>query len=140
LLPQPLADALGFTLFASGDGDTDRLLEAARIQISSPKIETRKDGLENLWDAFERLKTLEPGTNKKQQADTLLNRAAPAGTKLREMLGAEAIALTNIGNTFQIRHFETSQEPLTTPEQIDCLIGRMFSFLRFVLKATGRGG
>src|SRR5262249_27670501 len=106
-------------------------------QFTSPHIEVRKDALEKLWDAFERLKTLEEGGNKRAQADALLDKAA--ASRFREMLGAEARALTEIGNSFRIRHAETNQEILTTPEQLDYLFHRMFSFIRFVLKATGRG-
>jgi len=140
LLPAPLADALTTTLFSTEDIETNRLLEQARNRISSPKPEDRQDALEKLWDAFERLKTLESGNGKAAQANALLDRAAPAGSKFREMLGEEAKALTAIGNSFRIRHSETTQEPLTTPEQIDYLFTRMFAFVRQVLKATGRGG
>jgi len=140
LLPLPLAEALGRTSFATGDLETDRLLEAARICIASPKPEVRQDALEKLWDAFERLKTLEPGSNKKSQADSLLDRVAPPGSKLRQALGDEALALTSIGNTFRIRHSETSQESLTASEQADYLFWRMFAFVHLILKATGRGG
>ncbi len=140
LLPQPLAEALALTLFNTGDGETDRLLEAARQRIASPKPEDRQDSLEKLWDAFERLKTLEPGASKKVQADTLLDRTARPGTRLRQVLGDEAIALTNVGNSFRIRHSETSQELLTAPEQLDYLFARMFAFVRILLKASGRGG
>lgn len=140
LLPQALAEALGWTLFATGDAVTNQLLEAARTRITSPKPTDWQDALEKLWDAFERLKTLEPGSNKKAQADALLNRVAPPGSKLREMLGEEAQALTAIGNTFRIRHSETTQELLTAPEQADYLFARMFAFVRLILKTTGRGG
>jgi hypothetical protein len=37
LLPQALAEALGWSLFATGDAVTDQLLEAARTRIVSPK-------------------------------------------------------------------------------------------------------
>ena len=140
LLSQPLAEALSWTLFATGDEVTDQLLETARRQISLPKSEDRQDALEKLWDAFERLKTLEPGTNKRVQADTLLDRAAAPETKFRKVLGEEAIALTKIGNSFRIRHSETTQESLTSLEQVDYLFGRLFAFIRMILKATGRGG
>ena len=49
------------------------------------------------------------------------------------------MALTEIGNGLRIRHSETTQEPVQTLEQIDYLFHRMFSFLRLVLRATGRG-
>lgn len=140
LLPEPLAKALRSAVFKTGDDETDRLLEAARHRVASPKEDDRRDALEKLWDAFERLKTLEPGSGKRAQADTLLNRAAAPGTKFRDMLGEEAHALTGIGNTFRIRHSEVNQERLGPPEQVDYVFGRMFAFVRMVLKATGRGG
>lgn len=139
LLSEPLAEALAWSRFATGDAETDRLLESARLRIASPKPEDRQDALEKLWDAFERLKTVEPGTTKKAQAETLLDRVSAPGSKLRQLLGDEAMALTTIGNTFRIRHSETSQESLTTVDQVDYLFARMFAFIRIVLKATGRG-
>ena len=140
LLPGPLAEAVRWARFYTGDAETDRSLESASQRIALPKEEDRRDALEKLWDAFERLKTLEPGSNKRSQADALLDRAAAQGTRLREMLGEEAIALTKIGNRFRIRHSEVDQEKLSSPEVIDYVFGRMFGFLRMVLKATGRGG
>ena len=140
LLPQPLAEAITRAFFNTGDAETDRLLEAARQRIALPKNEDRRDALEKLWDAFERLKTLGPGSSKRNQADAMLDQAAPQGTRFREMLGEEAVALTKIGNSFRIRHSEVTQESLGSPEQVDYLFERMFGFLRIVLKATGRGG
>lgn len=140
LLPQPIADALGWAMFQTGDAETDRLLEAARQRFLSPKPEDRQDALEKLWDAFERLKTLEPGGNKRVQADALLDRVAAPGSGFREALGREAAELTTIGNSFRIRHSETTQEALTSLDQIDYLFTRMFAFVRVILKGTGRGG
>ena len=48
LLPAPLADTIGWMLFQTGDAETDRLLEAARRRILSPKPEDRQDG----WKSF----------------------------------------------------------------------------------------
>jgi len=140
LLPEPLAAAIGRTLFATGDVECDRLLEVARRRIVSPKLEDRQDALEKLWDAFERIKTLERGANKRAQADTLLDRVATSGSEFRQLLAREAAELTNIGNGFRIRHSETTQEALTSPDQVDYLFTRMFAFVRFMLKGTGRGG
>ena len=138
VLPQPLANHLVWTLFSTGDAETDRLLETARCRIMSPKNEDRQDAVEKLWDAFERLKTLEPGKDKKVQANALLDRSAPSGSRLREVLADEAIALTKLGNSFRIRHAEVGKESLNTPEQIDYFFARMFAFVHMVLRATGR--
>jgi hypothetical protein len=140
VLPESLSQPLAAALFATGDNETDRLLERARSLISSPKPEDRQDALEKLWDAFERLKTLEPGADKKMQADALLDRAANPGSRLRRSLADEARVLTSIGNDFRIRHAETSKEPLANTDAVDYLFTRMLAFVRFVLKTTGRGG
>jgi hypothetical protein len=140
VLPAPLAEAVGWTLFHTGDIEADRLLEAARRRILSPKPEDRQDALEKLWDAFERLKTLEPGANKREQADALLDRMAAPGSAFRQALAREAMVLTGIGNSFRIRHSEVTQEALTSADQVDYLFTRMFAFVRIVLKGTGRGG
>ncbi|MER8829146.1 hypothetical protein NKH73_24705 [Mesorhizobium sp. M0938] len=140
LLPQPIANALGWAMFQTGDAETDRLLEAARQRFLSPKPEDRQDALEKLWDAFERLKTLEPGANKRAQADALLDRVATQDSGFRNALGREAAELTTIGNSFRIRHSETTQEVLISPDHVDYLFTRMFAFVRVILKGTGRGG
>lgn len=140
LLPQPIADALGWTMFQTGDEETNRLLEVARQRFLSPKPEDRQDALEKLWDAFERLKTLEPGANKRTQADALLDRVAAPGSGFRQALGREAAELTSIGNSFRIRHSETTQEALTSLDQVDYLFTRMFAFVRVILMGTGRAG
>jgi hypothetical protein len=134
-----LRDALANALFHSGDAETDHLLEESRRLILSPHIEDRRNGLEKLWDAFERIKTLEPGNDKKAQATALLDRAVQA-PRFRSFLETEAKELTTIGNTLRIRHFETTQERLEKPEEVDYLFHRMFSFLRLLLRATGREG
>ena len=140
VLPQPIAETLGWVMFQTGDDETDRLLESARSRFMSPKQEDRRDALEKLWDAFERLKTLEPGSNKKNQAEALLNRAASPGSGLREALAEEARLLTMIGNSFRIRHSEFGQESITRPEQLDWLFVRMFAFVRLLLRSSGRSG
>ena len=125
LLPQPLADALSWTQFVTGDGETDRLLEAARSKILLPGSEDRQDAVEKLWDAFERLKTLDPGADKCAKAHALLDRAAAPGSSFRRVLAEEAAALTKIGNSFRIRHSQTTQEALSSLDQVDYLFERL---------------
>lgn len=138
ILPQPIAQVLGWSMFRTGDDETDYLLNYARSHFLSPKINDRRDATEKLWDAFERMKTLEPGGDKKAQADALLNRAATPGSLMRGLLDEEARALTAIGNKFRIRHSEINQEPIDRSEQLDWLFVRMFSFLRLLLLSSGR--
>lgn len=137
--PALLREALGNALFHTGDSESDRLLGEARHLILSPQIADRRNGLEKLWDAFERIKTLEPGNDKRAQAAALLDKTARA-PRFRAALENEAKELTAIGNSLQIRHFETTQEKLEQADALDYLFHRMFSFISLVLRATGRGG
>jgi len=77
ILPEGLRQSVAEAIFHTADAETDRLLEIARRQFTSPHIDVRKDAVEKLWDAFERLKTLEDGSNKRAQADAI--RPPPRG-------------------------------------------------------------
>ena len=133
LAPPILDEALSTVVFNTGDSELDAMLESARLKYLSPNPTIRRESLEKLWDAWERVKTLEPGPNKKRQADLLLDKAA-AEPKFREVLGNEAAKLTEIGNTFRIRHSETSQVPLETDEHVDYLFHRLFSMIQLLLR------
>jgi hypothetical protein len=52
---------------ATGDAILDELLANARRRYLSRDVGEERLGLEKLWDAFERLKTIEPGPDKKAQ-------------------------------------------------------------------------
>ena len=92
-----------------------------------------------MWDAWERLKTIEPGKDKKAQATALLARGSKEPNFLAR-LDKEAMELTEIGNKFMIRHTETDKTPITESAHVDYLFHRMFSLIRLLLKASGRGG
>lgn len=139
LLLSHLGHLLTTALFRTGEAHTDALLEDARLRFLAPRQQDRRDGLEKLWDAFERIKTLH-GDDKRASANALLDSAARPDSKLRSMLATEARALTEIGNTHRIRHSEMSQEPLETPAQVDYVFLRLFSFIHLVLTASGRLG
>lgn len=138
ILPPPVAQTLGWQMFDTGETELDRLLEYARSRFLSPKLDDRRDATEKLWDAFERMKTIEPGSDKRAQADALLDRAADPGTRMRAALADEAKALTSIGNSLRIRHSEVTQEMIDRSEQLDWLFVRMFGFLRLLLLSSGR--
>ena len=141
LAPIGLREALAHSTFATGDTDLDEMLEAARRKFLGPEEAGRREALEKLWDAWERLKTVEPGADKRAQINALLDRAARSpSSNFRSMLESEAAELTKIGNTFQIRHTETSQERLSCSYEVDYLFHRLFCLVRFLLHATGRGG
>ncbi|WP_052436323.1 hypothetical protein [Georgenia sp. SUBG003] len=120
---------------ATGDDALDELLAEAMEKFSSHHANDRKIGIERLWDGFERLKTLDNRTNKKASVAALLdNITDPAW---RAVVEAEMVALTDLGNQFNIRHFETRVATLP-PGTDDYLFGRMGNMLLHLLLVSGR--
>jgi len=132
-----LHEALTSAVFNTGDTDLDSLLESARRKFLSPDLEIRKESLEKLWDAWERLKTIESGKNKKESIQRLLRKASPEPS-FYERLDIEATQLTEIGNTYRIRHSEVSQIPIETFEHVDYLFHRLFAMIIMLLRASKR--
>ena len=120
MAPSGLQEALAETVFRTGDADLDRLLETAREKFLNKSPDVRKEGLEKLWDAWERLKTVEPGKDKKAQATALLDKGSTE-SNLRARLEKEAMELTDIGNKFMVRHTETDKIPITESAHVDYL-------------------
>lgn len=139
LAPTGIREGLPRMVFDTGDRGLDKLLERARQKYLSPDEGEQRDGLEKLWDAFERIKTLEDG-DKKKGAEILLDKAAPNPSVLRTALENDMKALTKLGNQLNIRHYETTIESLAQVTHVDYLFGRMLSLVRLLLKKSGRGG
>jgi hypothetical protein len=116
----------------------DELLETARQKFLQPRPEVRKEALEKLWDAWERVKTLDHA-DKKTSVGLLLDAAAPE-PGFRSLLESEARALTAIGNDFMIRHSEVGKTEIQRGTHVDYLFFRMFAMIHVLLKESGRGG
>jgi len=138
IAPAVLHESLAESVFHTGDDVLDGLLESARLKFLNNALGIRRESLEKLWDAWERLKTIEAGNDKKASAKALLDRAA-AEPAFRAKLEQEARELTDIGNTFLIRHTETDKIPVAHSSQVDYLFHRLFSMIRLLLRASGRG-
>lgn len=139
IAPTGLQKALAQTVFKTGDEVLDQLLETAREKFLNKSLDVRKEALEKLWDGWERLKTLEPGKDKKAQANALLDKATTE-PNLRARLEKEAVELTEIGNNFMIRHTETTKTQIAESAHVDYLFHRMFAIIRLLLRSSGRGG
>jgi hypothetical protein len=60
-------EALGTATFKNGDGPLDQMLEDARGKFLNRDIEVRLESLERLWDAWEPLRTLEQGKDRRRR-------------------------------------------------------------------------
>jgi hypothetical protein len=132
-------DALTQVVVHTSDAILDGLLERARSRFLSPESAVRRESLETLWDVWERLKSLEPGNDKRESTEKILDRASPE-PRFRGLLEVEARELTKIGNTFMIRHMEVDKVPIVDEEHVEFLFQRMFALIRLLLQKTNRGG
>tara|TARA_Y100000588_G_C14280080_1_gene936615 strand:+ start:2051 stop:2962 length:912 start_codon:yes stop_codon:yes gene_type:complete len=121
----------------TSEQELNDLLEYANRKICNTDVRVRYEALKELWDAFERIKTVaEPEKGKKQSLTTLLDNCS-ADPDFRSELEAEAKALTNIGNAFFIRHSEVSQIKLTDSNHIEYLFHRLASLMLLLAKNLG---
>lgn len=136
VVPPVLFEAMG-TLPASGDTTLDTLLDDARLKFKDPSPKARSEATEKLWDAWERLKSLEVQGNKRLSVARLLDQCSPE-TEFRQLLEQEAQQLTAIGNKFHIRHFETDKVALASAAHNDYLFHRLFALIHLLLFSRSR--
>ena len=126
---QPLINKI----YNTKDEKLNELVQLAHDKFVLPNIVDRVHALEKIWDAFERVKTYYVEKNKKQSAEELIQLVANKNSGIEQLINDEAKALTNIGNTFQIRHFETNKIEITDNKHIDYLFYRMISLIHLFL-------
>jgi hypothetical protein len=130
-VPPVLFEAMG-KLPASGDALLDTLIADACANFKDPAPKARQEATEKLWDAWERLKSLEISEDKRLSVGRLLDYASSEPI-FRALLEGEAKSLTDIGNKFHIRHFETNRVALSQPEQFDYLFHRLYALIHLLL-------
>lgn len=134
LTPPTLGETIVAISFNTGDAKLNGILEDSRRKYLSPDPQVRKEAVERLWDAWERLKTVENPSDKKDSITLLLNKAA-LEQNFRDLLEEEARKLTSIGNTFHIRHSEVSQTEIREAAHFDYLFHRLFSMILLLINS-----
>ena len=136
LVPSILEEILLPTQFNTGDQILNELLSTAREKFLNRDLKVRREAIEKLWDAWERLKSLSDPVDKKNSVKMLLDRVTTE-PNLRDRVEVEARQLTEIGNNFFIRHTEVTKPAIADSHQVDYLFHRLFSFIRMILQAHG---
>lgn len=136
VLPLVLGDDLRRTVFNTGDRTLDNMLEECRAKFSDRNPLVRREALERLWDAWERLKSLADPSDKKRSIKIILD-ATASEPSLRARLEAEALELNSIGNSHLIRHSEANQVPIIDVVHIDYLFHRPFAMIQLMLRKQG---
>ncbi len=114
--------------FNTGDSKLNEILEDARKKYLSLNPNVHRESVERLWDAWERLKTIDNPSDKKQSIKNMLDSVAPE-SEFRDMIEEEATKLTKIGSTFHIRHSEVNQIEIQRMEHFEYLFHRLLSLI-----------
>ncbi|MGL4761829.1 MAG: AbiJ-NTD4 domain-containing protein [Sarcina sp.] len=110
------------------DNRLNELISLAINGIKKPRQEDRNIALEKLWDAYERMKTYYQD-NKRVSTEELIKIVAKNESGIIELLNIEFRTLTDIGNSFQIRHFECDKVEIKESKHIDYLFYRMIALI-----------
>lgn len=94
-----------------------------------PEETSRKEAVEKIWDALERLKTYYVDEPKKTSAQQLIQNVSGGQEEIRALLDEEFQKLTTIGNTFFIRHSETDQIIPADVRHYDYFFNRCLSLI-----------
>ncbi len=133
-----LSDIVRDIEFKTGDETLDSMLETAQTKFVNRDSAMHREALLELWQSWERLKSLKVPGDKKVSIRLLLDGVTTG--PIRERLETEANELTDIGNKFAIRHSEKDRHPLDDDSHVDYLFHRLFSLVYLILDATGRVG
>jgi hypothetical protein len=137
-IPESLKGIISDIRFSTNDLRLNELLEISYSKFILPKKESRIESIEKIWDAFERIKTYY-SENKKNSANTLVAEISEGNSLFQTHIDAEFRSLTDIGNAFQIRHFERNKVQLHSNLHIDYLFYRMSSLIHLCLESIKNG-
>lgn len=107
------------------------LIIESKIYINKDSYSEKKIALDKVWDAFERLKTIE-NSNKKVSTDMIISKVSNT-EEIYDLINSEFEELTTIGNSYSIRHSEIKQNMLPDSHIIEYLYFRMLSLISLVL-------
>lgn len=133
VLPAPVGNIVTQHIKTS-DARLNTLLNEAFANILIPNKANRVVALERIWDAFERLKTYY-SIDKKTSIEQVITKLSAGNALFETYLEDECKKLTEIGNKFQIRHFEKGKEEIKIEAQIDYFFFRMLAFVNLFLNS-----
>lgn len=112
--------------------DLKDLIETAIKYHKSKNQDDWKTATEKIWDAFENMKTYY-SEDKKESLKIILKNIAPNEEDFRKLINDELLELTRIGNTYQIRHFETGKIEIKDLKHYDYFFNRCLSIINLTL-------
>ena len=117
----------------TADAHLSELVDRAKGDFFDRAGQRTAQALEAIVDAFERIKTLE-NLSKAVSIPISLERIS-SQPQVRQRIDKEMRELTEIGNSFEIRHHEVAQLAIESDEIIDYLFYRYYNVVRVFIRA-----
>ena len=114
-------------------GIRELMLDAIAL-YKTPNPAARQDSVEKIWDALERLKTYYTNVDKKTSAAKVVEDMSNGQSEFITMFNTEFKALTDIGNSFRIRHHETNKIDITDNHHYDYFFNRCLSLIALAIQ------
>ena len=91
--------------------------------------------VEKIWDAFERIKTYYyPTLDKKKSVEKIINDISYGNEHIKKMFDIEFKVLTEIGNSYRIRHHEKNKIDILNDIHYEYFYKRCLSLISILLK------
>ncbi len=129
----PLSKEVEQNIEAIKEEGTKELLADAIALYKTPNKKNRPLAVQQLWGAFERLKTYY-SSNKVKSAERIVQDMAGENDDFNTLFNAEFKQLTDIGNKYRIRHQETDQTDITDSKYYDYLFNRCLSLIALAIQ------
>lgn len=112
------------------------LIEEAIHLYKDPKLGNHHLATEKIWDALERLKTIFSTSekDKKSSVDKVVNNMSKSNSNYTTLFNEEFRKLTDIGNSYRIRHHETTKIEIPEDAYYDYFFCRCLSLIVLAIK------
>jgi len=130
----PLSEEILIDSEQISESGTRELVKNAIALYKMPNPAARQDSVEKIWDALERLKTYYTDLDKKGSATKVVNDMSNGQAEYITVFDAEFRALTEIGNSFRIRHHETNKIDITDNRHHDYFFNRCLSLIALAIQ------
>lgn len=109
------------------------LILQAEANFRSSEQNAKQIAIEKIWDAFERVKSYY-SANKKKSLSHIVTRISNGNEDMYQRIDSEFSELTQIGNTYQIRHFEKEKIAIADEFLKEYLYHRCLALINLSIK------
>ena len=114
---------------------TRELLQEALDLHRSHEPNAKRDSVEKIWDAYERLKTYYyPDLDKKDSVQRIISDMSNGSDIYHTLFEEEFQALNKIGNNYRIRHHEADKTDITDGRYYDYFFNRCLSLIALTVQ------